>query len=325
MFKKLLALFLLTALLAPAFAQDDAPTLGEMAESSDPAEAQEAAKFPRGAIPTPVEEINAAAPFIPQAQASAQFAVVPAHLQYWGNDRYGICVTAEEAFAKLAYSKMCGDDEIRISDSDCIAWARRHGVLNGANLLDVMQMAAKDGLPANGKLYTTGVPHRVNFRDEDELRAAIATGPVKVGIQAGDLPRGAGSKNGWWSIRSVPGGREDHAVALCGYGPASYLFGELGLPVPEGLPADRQGYLLFTWSTIGFVSHEFIMGSCDEMWVRVPTTVGEEPKPPPPPPVPPAPEPKPYPWWTWVALIAAGVCIAVLLGIGYAIAHPKAK
>lgn len=271
-------------------------------------------QFPRGATPTSEEKIAAAPVFIPTLQAADQFAIVPAHLQYWGNDRYGICVTAEEAFAKLAYSKQCGDEEIRITDSDCIAWARKHGVLNGAQLLDVMQMAAKDGLPANGKLYTTGVPHRVNYKNEEELRSALLIGPVKIGIQAGDLPKGAGSKNGWWSIRNIPGGREDHAVALCGFGPASYLYGELGLPVPEGLPADKQGYLLFTWSTIGFVSHDFLLGSVDEAWVRVPTTVGETPKPP----VPPTPVPVPTPKWVWLVII-------LLLGIVVVISLYKKK
>lgn len=290
------------------------PTQVRAQDSSDdlPGAPTERRAFPTGATPTAPEKIQAAAAFEPNIQAADQFAVVPAHLQYWGNDRYGICVTAEEAFAKLAYSKMCGDDEIRVSDSDCIAWARRHGVLNGADLLDVMQMAARDGLPANGKLYTTGVPHRVNWKDESELRSALATGPVKLAIASNDLPRGAGSGSGWWSIRSVPGNRTDHAVALCGYGPASYLYGELGLPAPQGLAADKQGYLLFTWSTIGFVSHDWLMGAVSEAWVRVPTTVGEAPKPPVPPPTP---EPKPEPtagrWLLALALIGGVVLVAV--------------
>ena len=280
-------------------------------DASEPPRGDEEIKFPRGAIPTHPDKIEAAKAFEPSIQAASQFATVPAHLQYWGNDRFGICVTAEEAFAKLCYSKQCGDDEIRVSDSDCIAWARRHGVLNGADLLDVMEMAAKDGLPANGKLYTDGVPHKVNWKDEDELRSAIMTGPVKLGIQAGDLPRGAGSNNGWWSIRNVPGGREDHAVALCGFGPASYLFGEMGLPVPDGLKPDQQGYLLFTWSTIGFVSHDWLMGAVGEAWVRVPTTVGEAPKPPEPPtpPTPPTP-PAPSRHSLWILVIVIGGLLA---------------
>lgn len=287
----ILGLILMAAGVAAQDSSDEMP--GAPAERPD---------FPRGAIPTAQHKIDGAKAFEPQIQASAQFAVVPSHLQYWGNNQYGICVTAEECFAKLAYSKMCGDDEIRVSDSDCIQWARRHGVLNGADLLDVMQMTARDGLPANGKLYTTGVPHKVKWSDEAELQAAISTGPVKLGIAASDLPRGAGSANGWWSIRNVPGGREDHAVALCGYGPASYLFAEMGLSVPMGLAPDKQGYLLFTWSTIGFVTHDWLMGAVAEAWVRVPTTVGENPVPPVPPdpgptPTPTPTPPGPTPWW----------------------------
>ena len=78
MFRKLLALFLLTALCVPAFSQEGAPTLGEMAESGD----ADAPKFPRGAIPTDPEKIEAAAVFQPQVQAAEQVAYVPAHLQY---------------------------------------------------------------------------------------------------------------------------------------------------------------------------------------------------------------------------------------------------
>ena len=51
----------------------------------------------------------------------------------WGNDVHGDCVTAEEAFAKA-----CNSPEIFISEADVIAWATRHGVLEGANLTEVM-------------------------------------------------------------------------------------------------------------------------------------------------------------------------------------------
>ena len=56
------------------------------------------------------------------------------------------------------------------------------------------------------------------------------------------------------------------------HGSAAFCFGRLGVPLPSGVAADKRGYLFFTWGTIGFVDHPWLLGCVDEAWVRNPTT-----------------------------------------------------
>ena len=91
---------------------------------------------------------------------------------------------------------------------------------------------------------------------------------------------------------------EDHCVGLWGYGPSAWLFRQLGVALPSPLTGTETGYLLYTWATIGFVDHAWIMSTVGEAWLRSPTTVGELPAPTPTPtptPVPPVPTPTPTP------------------------------
>lgn len=244
--------------------------------------------FPRGAVPTPRHVLAAAMPFKPSILGlglegtPTQLAYVPAKLDYWDNNKDGCCVTSEECFAKA-----CNSPEIFIPPSVMIPWARGNGVLNGADLSQVMDMMAKKGFVVGSQEYKDGGYQSVDYSNEPVLQAAIAEGPVKVGIDAGALPSGAGNQQGW----VAQGGRsmksEDHCVGLAGYGPAEWLFGQLGVPTPSGLSVSKSGYLLFTWSTIGFVDHDWIMSTMGEAWVRNPTTVGVPPLPAPIPVTPP--------------------------------------
>jgi hypothetical protein len=207
----------------------------------------------------------------------------------WGNDQYGDCVTAEEAFAKACYQP-----EIFIPDTEVIRWARANGYLNGAYLEEVMDSMAKKGFQIGTQLYNDGPYYSVDYSNEPVLQAAIATGPVKIGIDSSALPSGAGNNQGWFALGGGNHRNEDHSVALSGYGPAAWLYQQLNVPLPSGLPGTTLGYLLFTWSTIGFVDHKWLMGACGEAWIRNPTTVGVPPLPGPTPPEPPTP---PSPNW----------------------------
>lgn len=233
----------------------------------------------RGAKPTPVHKILAATPHEVIRTAPPQFAVVPKQLSVWGNSTYGDCVSAEEAFAKAAYSIMCGLPETFITEADVVAWAGKHGFLNGADLAEVMDAMAQSGMPANGQTYTDGGYTKVDYTNETVLQNAIATGPVKIGIDADALPPGAGNGNGWFSTSGKVMRNEDHCVGLSAYGPAAFLFQALGMSVPSGLAIDTPGYLLFTWSSLGLVTHDWLMGTCGEAWLRNPTTVGQTPVP----------------------------------------------
>ncbi len=253
--------------------------------------AQPDPKFKRGAKPTPPHKIAAAilagraTVHKPILAAPSQISMIPSRLSYWGNDQYGICVSAESAFAIGSYSKHV-KAETFITESEIISWARSHGVLNGADLLSVIEDMQRDGVKdEKGVLRKEGIPSIVNFSNEANLQSAIATGPISIAIAADDLPSGAGSKTGWFAFGGGRAGSTDHCVSLLGYGPAKYCFDVLGVPVPANAPTTTC-YLLFTWNTIGVVDHKWIMGTTEEAWLRTPTVLGLQPPGPPDPPPP---------------------------------------
>src|SRR3974390_903708 len=94
----------------------------------------------RGAIPTPRSVLAAAIPHVALIGAPPNFIMVPQRISMWNNDVHGDCVTAEEAFAKA-----CNTPEIFIPEQDAINWASAHGVLNGAQLPQVLQFMQNDG------------------------------------------------------------------------------------------------------------------------------------------------------------------------------------
>lgn len=239
-------------------------------------------RFYRGAQPTPRHKLLGAMPFRMVKAPPPQAAWVPQKLDCWGNDQYGDCVTAEEAFAKATFSP-----ELFLDSSTVISWASRHGFLNGAVLTDVLDAMQAQGFQVGSQTYNDGGYRGVDFSSETTLQAALSLGPVKIGIDADALPDGAGNGNGWYALGGGKANQTDHCVSLCGYGTASYLFQQLGVPLPAALPPTVSGYLLFTWGSIGFVDHSWILGTCTEAWIRTPTTVGVPPLTPPDPPAPP--------------------------------------
>jgi hypothetical protein len=247
--------------------------------------------FCTGATPTPRSRLLAAPPHIVLVAPPIQYAYVPKKRSNFGNDRYGDCVSAEEAFAKTCLNPEIDIDQL---NTVCIAWARQHGVLNGAALDEVLDWMAEKGYQIGPQLYNDGPKSGVDFSNEVVLKSAIAQGPVKVAIAAGALPGGAGSQDGWYSL-STHNHRTDHSTTICGYGTAKWCYEQLNVPLPSGLTADTPGYLHYTWSTIGFVSHDWIMGTVDEAWLRNPTTLGVPPLPTPTPNPTPGPGPVPPP------------------------------
>ncbi len=266
-----------------------------------------------GAVPTPRHRLLAAPQFKPvMAQAvPAAVAYVPSKLSMWLNDTYGDCVTAEEAFAKACTG-------IFISDATVKTWASAHNALNGAELEPIMKGMATAGFAQDGNHYNDGGYASVDYSNEAVLQAALAVGVVKIGIDSNALPDTAGYHSGWVGIGGKPGqfNNEDHCVALAGFGPASYLFAQLHVALPATLNPTTNGYLLFTWNTIGFIDHAWIMSTVGEAWVRNPTTIivgtgtpspdpplnPPTPVPPTPPPNPPTPTPTPTPGATTITL-----------------------
>ncbi len=251
--------------------------------------------FARGARPSPPHILLAARPHQVVTAAPPQFAVVPKKLSMWKNNEYGCCVTSEEAFAKAWWSVRCGLPELLIPDAEVMRWADTGGFLNGADLVSVMDAMIHKGFLVNGVTYGDGRYGGVDYSNEMVLQNAIFTGPVKIAIDADALPSSAGNQQGWYDVSGTRYTNTDHCVGLSGYGRADYLFQQLGVALPAGLAASTPGYLLFTWSSLGFVTHPWLMGTCVESWVRNPTTPGQSPPAPPTPPKPPAPPPSPDP------------------------------
>jgi len=225
----------------------------------------------RGAIPSPATFIASAPVFQPVVGAPPNFIKMPGQLSMWGNDVYGDCVTAEEAFAKA-----CNNPEIFIPESTVIAWATQHGVLNGATLSGVLQTMQTDGFQQNGTVYDDGGYARVPFTSSSTLQSAIAVGPVKLGIAADQIDAAWSStngKSGWFATGFHTDPNEDHCVSLCGYGTISWLASKLNVAVPAGVDGSKPGYALYTWDTIGIIDEPSMVAITQEAWLRTPTTV----------------------------------------------------
>jgi hypothetical protein len=189
----------------------------------------------------------------------------------WGNDVHGDCVTAEEAFTKA-----CNNPEIFIPDSDVIAWATRHGVLEGAYFTQVMQWMQNDGFAEGSYVYDDGPYYSVNWTDAPTLQSAISKGPVKIGIAADQVEtawRTTGGRTGWFGVGFHADPGEDHCVSLCGYGTLSWLAQQLHVQVPAGIDGSKPGYAMFTWNSIGIIDVPSLIAVTHEAWLRQPTTV----------------------------------------------------
>lgn len=227
----------------------------------------------RGAIPSPPAFIASAPVHQTIVGAPPNFITIPAQLSMWGNDAYGDCVTAEEAFAKA-----CSNPEIFIPQSTVIAWATQHGVLNGASLSGVLQTMKTDGFPVNGSIYDDGGYAWVKYKDSANLQSAIALGPVKLGIAADQIDTAWNStqgKSGWFATDFHTDGKEDHCVSLCGYGTISWLASQLRVAVPGGVDGSKLGYALYTWDSIGIIDEPSMVAITQEAWLRTPTTVSK--------------------------------------------------
>lgn len=259
---------------------------------------------PRGAVPTPRHKLASATPHRIAGATPAQFAAIPPQLSMWMNGPdpgspvpagTGDCVSAEEAFAKAMASVMAGGPELFITDATLYSWASAHGVLDGAELLQVMQWMQTGGFVQGGVTYNDGSPVSVDWTNAAVLQNAISMGPVKIGVAGDQLENVVGTTNGWFGTGFSQDNNEDHCVSLCGYGTLSWLASQLGVSVPGSLNPGAPGYLLFTWKTIGIIDVPSMLAITHEAWLRNPTTTSNAPTPSPTPAPVPTPVPTPTP------------------------------
>lgn len=225
----------------------------------------------RGAIPSPRSALAAAKPHVATVGAPPQFIRIPAQISMWGNDIHGDCVTAEEAFAKA-----CNTPEIFITDTEVVAWASAHGVLEGANLSQVLQWMQNDGFRQNRSTFDDGQYYTVDWTKPSILQDAIASGPVKIGVAADQLETAwhtTNGQSGWFATGFKKDTNEDHCVSLCGYGPIGWLAQQLHVTVAAHLNATAPAYALFTWNSIGIIDEPSLEAITHEAWLRQPTTV----------------------------------------------------
>jgi hypothetical protein len=225
----------------------------------------------RGAFPSPRHRLASAMPHVATAPAPAQFLWKPAQLSIWGNDQYGDCTVAEEAFAKGA------QPGVFIPDDVVIAWARANGAIDGDTLIDVLDKMQSGGFALDGKSYDDGAPLSVDWTNAAALQAAIAQGPVKIGVAADQLQNVVPDPptNGWVAIGFTQDQNLDHCVSLCGYGSIAWLADQLGVTIPDTIDNTVSAYALFTWNSIGIIDVPSLLAICGEAWLRNPTTIAK--------------------------------------------------
>ena len=187
----------------------------------------------------------------------------------WGNEQFGDCVTAEEAFAKA-----CADPEIFIPAHKIIEWARNNYVLNGAGLSEVLDLMETKGIGHDDHTYLDGPHKSVDWSNAAILQNAIAWGPVKFGVAADLLENAAWQKdpyNGWLAtgFSEAAAGPQDHCVSICGYGPRAWLAEQFGASTGD----KTVMYAIFTWNSIGIIDWPSLQAIAGEAWLRSPTTI----------------------------------------------------
>jgi hypothetical protein len=86
----------------------------------------------------------------------------------WLNQTDGDCVTAEEAFAKATSG-------ILISDTTVQTWATINGVLNGADLDQVLQLMQTAGFSQDGDTLNDGPPTSVDWQPTVQFSSSTNT------------------------------------------------------------------------------------------------------------------------------------------------------
>lgn len=225
----------------------------------------------RGAIPSPRSALAAATPHVARVDPLPNYLVVPDQISYWGNDVYGDCVSAEEAFAKA-----CNSPDIFIPSSTVVNWAKEHGLLNGAGFTQVLDLMQTGGFTDPVCTYNDGPYLVVDWTNPATIQSAITRGPVKLGVAADQIETAwhqAGGRMGWFGLGFTFDDKVDHCVSLCGYGTLSWLAQQLNVNVPADVDGETLGYAMFTWSTIGIVDAASMVNVTQEAWLRQPTTV----------------------------------------------------
>jgi hypothetical protein len=248
----------------------------------------------RGAKPSPREKVMAAKR-LPRPLGFA--ALVPDNwcqicpsYDISGNNQYGDCVSAEEGNHWRAWSLASGYPMIDVPGANVVAWARKHGHLNGAYLTEVMDDLKKDGMADKaGVTYRLKDYYSVDYTSQDEVKQALFTyRTLNIAIAADQVDNAHTSKNGWIQLNGKADRGIDHCVGLHGYGTLEWLCGQLKVAVPSGADKAQFCVVMYTWGSVGIVNWKSLQGMMtnSEAWARDPGAVPSTPFPTPTPPTP---------------------------------------
>lgn len=225
---------------------------------------------PRGARPSPRHRLAGATPHRIIGATPSQILWMPATLSFWGNEVDGDCCSAEEACQKGT-----GTSPVFITDQTVIDWATENGVLNGAELIQVIDLMHSGGFSQGGTTYDDGDPISVDWTDAEVLQNALGQGPVKLGVAADQLENTVPDPptNGWFATGYTSDSNLDHCTGLQGFGPASWLAPQVSATLPASLDPATILYAMFTWKSVGLIDWASLQAICGEAWLRNPTTV----------------------------------------------------
>jgi hypothetical protein len=233
----------------------------------------------------------------------AFFATLCSELSYFLNQVDGDCVTAEEC-----QNINTGTGHVA-ADADVQSFARQYGLLNGAELPQVMQIMETDGFPSGGTVYKDGPFAGVNWKDYSELCAALvefqASGgqptQIKLGVAADQMEAAMNDAQPFsFFVGFQPDPNIDHCTAIVGFGTAAACLAALNekygtnIALPSTLAPTAQALIHWTWKQYQIMDFASLVNVCDEAYLRNPSLTSPAPGPAPTP-VPPSPSPTPTP------------------------------
>ena len=174
---------------------------------------------------------------------------------------YGCCTGAAwMEILNLAYG-------IAVPESVAMTAFKAARLLNGANILDVLNFAETYPITVNGIPYVFGPSATVDYSDPTAIKNGIATyKAVYWGIDASFLEKCVGDTSGWVApIITRPLTNYDHAVFSPDYATldqlATYINQQRGVTVTIGsLDPQMLCVSLDTWDTLGIVPMQSASG-----------------------------------------------------------------
>jgi hypothetical protein len=208
-------------------------------------------------------------------------------LSYWLNSTDGDCVTAEAMFNIDAAMTSAGKGGFVADSAAVLAFGRKYGLLNGADLNQVSQIIATDGFSDQGNIFTNGASAAVNYRDITELNAAIfeAQASVQIAIAANQLERAAGPGPISFLFGARSDRQTDHCTGLGFYGEAEEMLDKLNsfyaslnpsyqaVKLPSGFAPTTPCQGMFSWNQYFICENQSVVNICDEANIRQPSSI----------------------------------------------------